>query len=291
MFTVGMLAIALAMAVNIALIVANRKRLGNRSSIALASCLFVVLTAAIAQPFFYGLNLGVLATSICAVIVLGEMQHNTTDLLLARERQLSHARRALAESRLSIATSQISPHFLGNVLNAIYYQCLTDPQEAAKSIELLSGHMNNASRAMLDDACAPISEELSHVRDYLELRHAMSPDKVRYAIDAPVEGFDVPPLSVITLVENAVDHGLIPQKNGGTIHVSTRELDTCFEVEALDDGIGFDTPRSPADDHLHVGLVNTRFRVANMCAGDLLVTSSPGGGTKAVIRIPKPVED
>ena len=61
-----------------------------------------------------------------------------------------------------------------------------------------------------------------------------------------------------------------------------------FCVEVKDDGVGFDA-NAPIDRKKHVGLHNIRERLNAMVNGKLILESTPGVGTKAVIMIPKEV--
>ena len=101
-------------------------------------------------------------------------------------------------------------------------------------------------------------------------------------------GFVLPALSVQPLVENAIKHGLMRLETGGTVLIRSYETPTHFCVEVKDDGVGFDTSL-PMDEKKHVGLRNIRGRLSAMVDGELILESTPGVGTKAVIRIPKEV--
>lgn len=51
--------------------------------------------------------------------------------------------------------------------------------------------------------------------------------------------------------------------------------------------MGFDPALPPADGRSHVGLANTRERLAALCGGTLAVKSAPGAGTTVTVSIPK----
>ena len=75
-------------------------------------------------------------------------------------------------------------------------------------------------------------------------------------------------------------------ESGGTVMIRSYETAEHYCVEVKDDGAGFD-PDAPSDEKKHVGLRNIRGRLKAMVDGELLIESRPGGGTKAVIMIPK----
>lgn len=56
----------------------------------------------------------------------------------------------------------------------------------------------------------------------------------------------MPPLSVQSLVENAVKHGIAPRRGGGELRVAVHEADDAVRVEVADTGPGFDLAAIPA---------------------------------------------
>ena len=62
------------------------------------------------------------------------------------------------------------------------------------------------------------------MRAYLELMQMRMPDRLAFAIDVPPElaACAFPPMALLTLVENAVRHGIDPSEQGGRIDVGAR---------------------------------------------------------------------
>ena len=88
-------------------------------------------------------------------------------------------------------------------------------------------------------------------------------------------------------MENAVNHGISDLPNGGCVTISTEEKSDYYEIRVSDNGVGFDPRTALADGRSHVGITNVRSRLNIMCHGTLDIKSSPGGGTVAIIQIPK----
>ena len=103
------------------------------------------------------------------------------------------------------------------------------------------------------------------------------------------EDFSIPALTVQPIVENAIKHGLMKLPKGGTIRVVSYETDTDYFISVVDDGVGFDTC-ALLDERKHVGLRNIRERLKVMVNGSLEIESTPGVGTKVIIKIPKEVQ-
>jgi LytS/YehU family sensor histidine kinase len=92
-----------------------------------------------------------------------------------------------------------------------------------------------------------LGTELRIVQDYLEIESARFGPRLRFSIDVAAEfhGVEVPPFSVQTLVENSVKHVVGARREGGSIHVSARELDGRLVISVKDDGLGFDAGSLP----------------------------------------------
>ena len=103
------------------------------------------------------------------------------------------------------------------------------------------------------------------------------------------EDFHIPALTIQPIVENAIKHGLMKLKKGGTIHVISYETETDYCVLVEDDGVGFDTSLM-IDERAHVGLRNIRERLKAMVNGTIDIESTVGVGTKVLVTIPKEVK-
>ena len=107
------------------------------------------------------------------------------------------------------------------------------------------------------------------------------------AYDIQCTSFSLPALTLQSLTENAVRHGVRGTKDGrGTVTIATGEYDDRYEVTVSDDSKGFDTSELP-EPEAHIGINNVRYRLENMCGGTLTITSVEGRGTVAVISIMK----
>ena len=97
----------------------------------------------------------------------------------------------------------------------------------------------------------------------------------------------LPALSLQPITENAVRNGIMKKEAGGTLCVSTCEDSENNRIIITDNGVGFDPNEVPHDGRTHIGISNVRSRLESMCHGSLVITSTPGSGTCAVITIPK----
>lgn len=153
---------------------------------------------------------------------------------------------------------------------------------------------------MGDRDLIPFSEELRHIRAYLDIEKIRFEERMNVVMDIRTSMFLVPPLSIQPLVENAVKHGICTRMSGGTVTIRSYEEKNVYVVEVEDDGVGFDVSSldmgddtdgdvlsSGSDTDSHIGLKNIRFRVKEITGGSLKIESLPGKGTKVTVSFMK----
>jgi len=159
----------------------------------------------------------------------------------------AQAQKVAAEARLRSLESRIHPHFLFNTLNSISSLISVDPSRA----EQMVGRLALLLRASLDtstQSLIPLHQELAMVESYLEIEKARFGDKLRGSteIGDDLRSARVPPMSVQALVENAVKHGIAPQRGGGEILVAASAENGNLRIEVRDTGPGFNLTAIPA---------------------------------------------
>ncbi len=147
-----------------------------------------------------------------------------------------------AEARLRSLESRIQPHFLFNTLNSISSLIAVDPARAEQVVgrlaALLRSSLDNTGQPLI-----PLHQELAMVEDYLEIETVRFGEKFSGSVEVPADLRDVkvPPLAIQSLVENAVKHGITPQKGGGGLLVSASAENGRVCIEVSDSGPGFDS--------------------------------------------------
>ena len=104
--------------------------------------------------------------------------------------------------------------------------------------------------------------------------------------DIKEKDFELPPLSVQPLVENAIKHGISKKRGGGTVELSTWRGVDKIHILVKDDGIGYDQSKPYSEDRVHLGLTIVKERLKNRCGGDVMITSTVNVGTICEITIP-----
>ncbi|HWC00369.1 MAG TPA: histidine kinase, partial [Bryobacteraceae bacterium] len=166
-----------------------------------------------------------------------------------REKEVAEerVRKLAAEARLRSLEARIHPHFLFNTLNSISSLIAVNPARA----EQIVGRLAALLRASLDSSgqpLIPLKQELAMVENYLDIERARFGEKLRSSIEVPtnLESAKVPPMSVQSLVENAVKYGITPQSDGGEVVVTAAAEHGNLRIEILDTGPGFDLCAIPA---------------------------------------------
>ncbi|MDP2006591.1 MAG: histidine kinase [Rubrivivax sp.] len=201
----------------------------------------------------------------------------------ARLREQAEREKAIEMAR-RLAAAQIEPHFLFNTLASVQHWVQTKDDRAAPLLAALTGYLR-ATLPLFNRELLTAGEELVAVQRYLEVMQARMGERLKWRLDIEpgLAQALLPPGLLLTLVENAVAHGVEPLLAGGEIVLTARRdgADAVFEVK--DNGPG---PASDMQDG--VGLANARERLA-LHGGDsarLHVGAAPGGGCRAQIRLP-----
>ena len=113
------------------------------------------------------------------------------------------------EMELDFLKAQINPHFFFNTLNNIY-SLIVDKDEFAASIVLKLSDLMRYSLYESSNNKIPLSRELQFIQDYVKLEKIRHKEHVVIKTDIqPVgQGLEIPPLILITFVENAFKHGV-----------------------------------------------------------------------------------
>ena len=209
----------------------------------------------------------------------------------ARERELAFAlerselERQALDARLHLLQAQVAPHFLFNPLANV--QALVDAgsPQASTVLRSLVAYLR-AAVPQLHEPAATIERELELVRPYLELMHLRMPDRLQYAVNVDPTALQVrcPPTTLLTLVENAVRHGIDPSEEGGRIDVDIERLGDRCRVRITDTGAGL----GASANGLGTGLTTLRERLRLIFgdAAQLRLTAGASRGVAVEVEMP-----
>lgn len=222
-------------------------------------------------------------TALAAIVRQKEALARDQKLAFALER--SELERQALDARLHLLQAQVAPHFLFNTLANV--QALVDAgsPHASAVLRSLTAYLR-AAVPVLHEPAATIERELLLVRPYLELMQMRMPDRLEYALNVDPAALHVrcPPTMVLTLVENAVRHGIDPSEEGGRIDVEIKRLGERCVVRVTDTGAGLQQSGSG----LGTGLTTLRERL-QLIFGDaahLRLTAGAPCGVAVEIDLP-----
>ena len=188
------------------------------------------------------------------------------------------------EAELKLMQAQVEPHFLFNTLASVQFLAETDPPKAS----LMLGHLIAYLRAALPQLrsnSTTLGQESELARAYLSIMQMRMGARLRFAIDIPEElrAHRVPPMLLMSLVENAILHGIEPQAEGGTVRLEARREGTRLTVSVVDDGRGLGDKIGNG-----VGLTNLRGRLAALYADQARFTLEERAprGARATVELP-----
>lgn len=204
---------------------------------------------------------------------------------LAFELEKSQLERQALDARLHLLQSQVAPHFLFNTLANVQALVDTGSPRAAEVLRSLIAYLR-AAVPRLDEPECSMRRELELVRAYLDLMHMRMPDRLQFALhlDDAALGLLCPPMTLLTLVENAVRHGIDPSEEGGRIDIHVHRRGTRCEIRVSDTGLGLEA----ASAGLGTGLATLRERLHLVFGGDavLRVTAQHPRGVSAELDVP-----
>ncbi len=192
-----------------------------------------------------------------------------------------------AEAELKLMQAQVEPHFLFNTLASVQFLTETDPPMAG----LMLGHLLSYLRAavpQLRSGSTTLGQEAELARAYLSIMQMRMQSRLRFSIDIPpsLESHPFPPMLLMSVVENAIKHGIEPQAEGGEVRLEAKQKDGSLIVSVTDSGRGF-------ADHLGqgVGLTNLRERLKALYGqrSQMTLDAILPHGAKATIEIPNVV--
>lgn len=184
---------------------------------------------------------------------------------LAFELEKSELERQALDARMRLLQAQVEPHFLFNTLANI--QALVDAgsPQASKVLASLVAYLR-AAVPRLHESTTTLGDELELVHAYLELMQMRMPDRLQFAlnVDPAARGLQCPPMTLLTLVENAVRHGIDPSEEGGRIDVAVVDQNGRCLIRVRDTGVGLNA----ASQGLGTGLSTLRERLQLNFGGD-----------------------
>lgn len=235
------------------------------------------------------LAMAVLVATLLAVIIMG------VALMRAREGRQREARlkaeadrerlsRQSAQAELKLLQAQVEPHFLFNTLANVQHLVETDPASASRMLESLIRYLR-AALPQMREATTNLGREVDMARAFLDIHRVRMGSRLAFDIEVPeaLKGRAFPPMMLISLVENAIKHGVDPCCECGRIVIRAQEEGGQLRVSVVDTGEGI-VPKKGGG----VGLSNIRERLKALygASARLVLEENAPRGVVASIEVP-----
>ena len=187
----------------------------------------------------------------------------------ARERRAAELEARLTSAKLQALRMQINPHFLFNTLNSITALVYVNPRAADEMLGDLSELLRRSLDSM-EEQEIPLAQELEFIGAYLRIEQKRFGERLRVEQSVPDELMKalVPALILQPLVENAIRHGIEPQRGPGLIWIEAKQEDKHLRLIIRDNGRGLPPGNSHNSGRRGIGLANTQARLQGLYGQD-----------------------
>ena len=243
--------------------------------------MFTERLAGVAISMGLGIGFGCV---VVAAMILREKHARDQARILRAESERHQLEKNILEARLQLMQAQVEPHFLFNTLANVQHLVETDAASASRVLESLIQYLRAALPQMREGATS-LGRELDMARAFLEIHRVRMGSRLDFAIEVP-EGLKArafPPMMLISLVENAIKHGVDPCCDAGVITIRAEEAGGRLKVSVVDTGEGVRPKKGGG-----VGLTNIRERLKALYGSSarLVLEENAPRGVVASIEVP-----
>lgn len=234
-----------------------------------------------------GRQLVFLVVLVAVVLEFRQRALATAGALLRVEIDGVNADARLRDASLRVLQAQVAPHFLFNTLANVRRLAQLDRKAAAAMLGDLVEYFS-VTLARRDAPQTTLAEETRLVDAYLRIHRVRMGSRLNFEIDVPagLALVPIPAMLLLTLVENAIKHGLNPLAEGGFVRVRAERRGAELHLEVADNGRGLAT----AEGH-GTGLANVRARLAILYGRRAALDVGPGRPRGFVASVSLPLPD
>jgi sensor histidine kinase YesM len=211
-------------------------------------------------------------------------QYDALAVQLEHDAERERLARQLSEAQLRLLRSQIEPHFLFNTLGAVQQLAEAGAPRSAELTANLIDFLRASMEEMRADQVS-LADEFKLVEAYLKVMQVRLGGRLRFTLQLPEAlcTAQVPGMVVLTLVENAIKHGIEPALRGGEVRVTAIRTGDAIDISVHDSGAGLAGVPGQG-----IGLQNVRERLQLAYHGgaSFALREAPGGGTVAALHLP-----
>lgn len=224
--------------------------------------------------------------------------------LIQKMKKKSELEKALSEKQIQSLQMLINPTFFFNVLNTM--ACMAIMESAEKTQDIIMT-LTEIMRYVLTNNrnLVSLNKEISYIRNYLKLQHLRLGDRLNVSVEIPEEFYDVkiPPMTLQSLIDNAIIHGIEPMEEKGMIEVTGTGEGDDLVLTVTDNGVGISNEKIAEifSDHQNsagigqpkgIDLKHVNKILTSHFGSDykIKISGNKKGGTTVSMRIPKKAE-
>ncbi len=194
------------------------------------------------------------------------------------ERLLAHTSRL----NLELIKKNIHPHFLMNSVNAAQLLVYEDPDRAVSMLQALADELRETLKHA-DRTLASLSGEIELCRNHLRIMSLRKDRRFDFEVRGDPAGLFIPPLILLTLVENGLTHGFRERGEGRFVLAVGRDYRRGLVLELWNDG----DPEARSDSGTGTGLKYVESRLGESYGGEWKFEHGPAdGGYRARLVLP-----
>lgn len=216
------------------------------------------------------------------------MHQKERDYMLARE-----------QMKFDVLSSQVNPHFLFNVLESIRMKAFVSGEREIAEVVKLLGQSFRRNLEISSDLVS-LQEEVEFVEHYFKIQKFRFEERIDYmiAVDPMCYDYNILPMLIQPIIENAFVHGLESAQAGGRIELHVKAVDDRIRIEIIDNGVGIGDRilaqfnkgfiEHSKKGRRHIGLNNIAQRIEYYYKGEgsMTISRPEVGGTQVTMLVP-----
>ena len=245
------------------------------------SMMFTERLSGVAISMGLGIGFGCV---VVATVILREKHARDQARILRADAERHQLEKNVLEARLALMQAQVEPHFLFNTLANVQHLVETDPRAASRMLASLIKYLR-AALPQMREASTTLGREIDMAAAFLDIHRVRMGTRLDFAIQVPeaLKDRPFPPMMLISLVENAIKHGVDPCCESGSITIRAEEAAGRLRVSVADTGEGIKPKKGGG-----VGLSNIRERLKALYGSTarLVLEENAPRGVVASIELP-----
>jgi len=262
----------------------------------------IVLRVHIQPPFYMTMWFRLMAIALLLILMYTIVKWRERSIKKKEKMELEVSRK-IVELEKRALQAQMNPHFIYNSMNSIQqFMIIHDIEGAMKYLTKFSRILRTVLNISAQSRI-PLSDEITLIKDYLELENMRFPNKFTYDInvspDINIHTIEIPPFFIQPQVENAIRHGLLKKAAQGHLRIDISADENHLHIIFEDNGIGREASRKSKHQHAPVneskGLAIVEERLSHLRPAngfkpfkiiDLFDASGQPTGTRVEIVLP-----